>query len=139
MRAVEHKSGISPASRYLILSACFIVIIAGIRTAEPIIVPFLLSAFIAVICTSPLFWLKKKGVPASIAVLIVLLGIGFIGLIMMALVGTSLNDFSNELPIYQTRLRIFFFKSFRFLQSDIRVVCYRSITHLILVLTISRI
>lgn len=105
MTDVQQKAALSPAARYLILSACFIIIVAGIRSAEPIIVPFLLSAFIAVICTSPLFWLKKKGIPASIAVLIVLLGIGFIGLIMMALVGTSLNDFSNELPIYQTRLQ----------------------------------
>ena len=101
----EHKSGLSPAARYLILSACFIIIVAGIRSAEPIIVPFLLSAFIAVICTSPLFWLKGKGVPTSIAVLIVLLGIGLVGLLMIALVGTSLNDFSDALPTYQTRLQ----------------------------------
>ena len=105
MTPVQSNSALSPAARYLILSACLIIIVAAIRSAEPIIVPFLLSAFIAVICTSPLFWLKRKGVPEGIAVLIVLLGIGFVGLIMIALVGTSLNDFSTELPIYQARLQ----------------------------------
>ena len=105
MTPEQNKSELSPAARYLILSACFIIIIAGIRSAESIVVPFLLSVFIAVICTSPLFWLKKKGVPAGIAVVIVLVGIILVGLIMVALVGTSLNDFSNQLPTYQTLLQ----------------------------------
>ena len=61
MTPEQNKSELSPAARYLILSACFVIIVAGIRSAESIVVPFLLSVFIAVICTSPLFWLKRKG------------------------------------------------------------------------------
>ena len=104
MTPVQQKSGLSPGARGLVLSACFIIIVAGIRSAGSIVVPFLLSAFIAVICTSPLFWLKRKGVPSGIAVLIVLVGIFLVGLILAALIGTSLNDFSNQLPTYQARL-----------------------------------
>ena len=105
MTPVQQKAGLSPGARGLVLSACFIIIVAGIRSAGSIVVPFLLSAFIAVICTSPLFWLKRKGVPSGIAVLIVLVGIFLVGLILAALIGTSLNDFSNQLPTYQTRLQ----------------------------------
>ena len=105
MTTVQEKSGLSPAARFLVLSACFIILVAGIRSAGSIVVPFLLSAFIAVICTSPLFWLKRKGVPSGIAVLIVLVGIFLVGLILVALIGTSLNDFSDALPTYQTRLQ----------------------------------
>ncbi len=89
----------------LIAVASFVIVVAGMRAAQPIIVPFLLSAFIAVIFTSPLFWLDRKGVPKVIAVLIVLAGIMVIGLIMIVLVGTSLQDFSDELPAYQAQLQ----------------------------------
>ena len=89
----------------LITVASFVIVVAGMRAAQPIIVPFLLSAFIAVIFTAPLFWLDRKGVPKAIAVLIVLMGIMVIGLIMIVLVGTSLQDFSDELPAYQAQLQ----------------------------------
>ncbi|MCK5423498.1 MAG: AI-2E family transporter, partial [Deltaproteobacteria bacterium] len=95
----------SPAMRSLIIAASFVIIVAGMRAAEPIIVPFLLAAFVAVICTSPLFWLKRKGIPTGISVVIVLLGIMMIGLIMIVLIGTSLQDFSDALPSYQAHLR----------------------------------
>ena len=99
----EHTTQ-SPITRFLIIAASFVVIIAGMRAAEPIIVPFLLSAFIAVICTSPLFWFKQKGVPMGIAILIVLVGITLIVILLAVLVGTSLQNFSNELPSYQAQL-----------------------------------
>lgn len=94
----------APAARILITAACFVIVIAGMRAAESIIVPFLLSAFIAVICSSPLFWLKRKGIPTGIAVLLVLAGIMVIALAIVLLVGTSLQDFSNALPSYQAQL-----------------------------------
>lgn len=102
---MEHKTTQSPAIRFLITTACFVIVVAGMRAAESIIIPFLLSAFIAVICTSPLFWLRRKGAPTGIAIVIVLVGIMVIGLAMVALVGTSLQDFSDALPSYQAQLR----------------------------------
>ena len=105
MTYLEGKPIQSPAARFLITAACFVIVVAGMRAAEPIIVPFLLSAFLAVICTSPLFWLKRKGIPTGIAVVIVLLGIMMIGLIMIVLIGTSLQDFSDALPSYQAHLQ----------------------------------
>ena len=95
MTAVQPKSGLSPAARYLILSACFVIIVAGIRSAEPIVVPFLLSVFIAVICTSPLFWLKRKGVPTGIAVMIVLVGIILFLCLVIALLISFVKDLAN--------------------------------------------
>jgi AI-2 transport protein TqsA len=105
VRVMEKTTAQSPAARILITAACFVIVIAGMRAAESIIVPFLLSAFIAVICSSPLFWLKQKGIPTGIAVLIVLAGIMVIALVIVVLVGTSLQDFSNALPTYQEQLR----------------------------------
>jgi predicted PurR-regulated permease PerM len=94
-----------PLTHSSIIAACFVIVVAGMRAAEPIIIPFLLAAFIAVICTSPLFWLNQKGVPMGIAILIVLVGIMVIVLGMVVLIGTSLQDFSDALPTYQAQLQ----------------------------------
>ncbi|RJP78083.1 MAG: AI-2E family transporter [Desulfobacteraceae bacterium] len=92
-------------SQILVTMASFVVIVAGMRAAEAIINPFLLAVFIAIISASPMFWLQKKGVPAWLSILIVVLGILLIGVIISTMVGTSVRDFSKELPTYQASLK----------------------------------
>ena len=94
----------STAARVLLLSAAFVVLVAGMKAAKPLLVPFLLSLFIAVIATPPLFYLKSRGVSRGLAILIVVLGIVLAGLLLGWLVGGSLNDFTSNLPGYQQRL-----------------------------------
>ena len=74
------------------------------RAAAPIVVPFLLAAFIAVVCAPPMFWLQRKGVPAVLAVAAVILGVMVAGLLIGALIGTSLSDFPAAVPGYQASL-----------------------------------
>jgi predicted PurR-regulated permease PerM len=95
----------SKGTQSLITVAAFVIVVAGMRAAEKILVPFLLSAFLAIICAPPLFWLRRKHVPTALALLIVIGGIMGIGLIMGTLVGASVKDFSAALPVYQTRLQ----------------------------------
>ena len=94
----------SKPAQILISFAAFVVVVAGMRAAESILVPFLLSVFIAVISAPMLFWLTKKGLPTWLALLIVIGGV--IGVItgIIALIGTSVDDFSRALPFYKTRL-----------------------------------
>ena len=89
----------------LVTIASFIVIVAGMRAAEVILVPFLLAAFIAIISASPMFWLKKRGVPTWLSLLIVVLGILLAGFLVSAMVGSSVRDFSKDLPVYQAKLK----------------------------------
>ena len=91
-------------AQILISFAAFVVVVAGMRAAESIIVPFLLSVFIAVISAPLLFWLTKRGFPTWLALMIVIGGV--IGVItgIVALIGTSVDDFSRALPFYKTRL-----------------------------------
>ena len=92
-------------TRFLVTAASFVIIVAGMRSASIIIVPFLLSAFFACICAVPMGWLQNKGVPSPIAITIVVLG--FIAAVMFVggLVGSSLDGFLSALPGYQTRLQ----------------------------------
>lgn len=89
----------------LLTLAAFVIFVAGLRQAEAIIVPFLLSALIAMICSPPLFWLQRKGVPTGLSVLIIVVGIMVLGFIFGTIIGTSLNSFATNAPNYQARLR----------------------------------
>ncbi|MCX5908959.1 MAG: AI-2E family transporter [Deltaproteobacteria bacterium] len=88
----------------VLILAGFIIVIAGMKAASSILVPFFMAVFIAVICTPPFFWLQRKGGPkilALIAILVIILGVG---LLFGALIGPSLNDFLISLPDYQEEL-----------------------------------
>jgi AI-2 transport protein TqsA len=101
---METKERTSKIAHFLIVAASFVIVVAGMRAASSILVPFLLSTFIAIICAPPLFWMQRKGVPNTLAVLSILAGIIVIGLLLAAFVGTSVNDFSKALPVYEKRL-----------------------------------
>jgi AI-2 transport protein TqsA len=101
---MERRAGTSNLSHILITAASFVILVAGMRAASSLLVPFLLSLFIAIICAPPLFWMLRKGVPNALAVFSILVGLVAIGLLMAAFVGTSINDFSDALPGYEERL-----------------------------------
>jgi predicted PurR-regulated permease PerM len=88
----------------LLTLASFIIVVAGMKAASSLIVPFFLAIFIAVICTPPLYWLQSKGLPKVLALAIILITILAVGSLLGVLVGTSLNNFLKSLPNYQERL-----------------------------------
>lgn len=101
-------STVSPAKKptgLLTTLAALVIIIAGVKTASTLLVPFLLAIFISIICAGPFHWLQQRKVPASIALLLVIGAVMLAGLLVATLVGTSVNDFTRELPIYQKQLR----------------------------------
>ncbi len=60
------------ASNLLVSVAAFIIIVAGMKAAASLLVPFLLAVFIAILIASPFSWLQDKGLPAGVALLAVL-------------------------------------------------------------------
>lgn len=94
----------APAARLLMLTAALVVIIAGMKASEAIVVPFIMSVFIAVICGPPMFWMRHRGLPTGVAILVVMGIVVLGGLLIAALVGSSVDDFSRNLPNYQARL-----------------------------------
>ena len=92
------SGAITRTSGLLVSLAAFVVIIAGMKAAAPLLVPFLLALFIAVIIASPYSWLQARGLPSGLALLVVL-GL-FVGIVFLigALIGTSVDDFSGNFP-----------------------------------------
>jgi len=94
----------SPASRALLVAAAVIIIIAGLKQSASLIVPFLLSVFIAVISFPPMCRLQQLGVPKGLALSLVILMVVVIGISLTFLIGSSLRDFSQMMPEYQSKI-----------------------------------
>ncbi len=93
------------AAQILITLAALVLVLAGLQAAKAIVVPFLLAAFIAIISTSPMVWLQRKGLPTWLALLMVILVVLLFGLVFAVLIGTSVRDLSGSLPDYEAKLR----------------------------------
>lgn len=91
-------------TRIAIMASALVIILAGVRAASEIIVPFLLALFLAIILNPLVKILMKLRLPRSAAVGLVLVII-ILGLtLMIGMLGASLNDFSRTLPQYRGML-----------------------------------
>ena len=84
--------------------AAFVVIVAGMKSASVLVVPFLLAGFLAIICAPPLYWMKQKGVPSLVGILLLMTSVVAVQVILVSLISSSIADFSQNLPQYQERL-----------------------------------
>lgn len=91
--------------KYLIVAASFVIIVAGMKAAQSILVPFFLSVFISIICSPLLFWLRRKGISMWVALTSVIAMVLFAGVLFVLLIGASLNDFTRSVPVYQASLQ----------------------------------
>ncbi len=97
--------GFTPAARFLLVTAAFVVVVAGMRAAAPLLTPFLLAMFLSVIAAPPLFYLRRRGLPLWLALMVVVAVIAGFGGILGAVIGGSVDAFSANLPEYQENLR----------------------------------
>jgi predicted PurR-regulated permease PerM len=85
--------------------AAFVVVVAGIKAASSILVPFLLAIFIGIIVTPAFVGLQKKGVHTGVALLGV---VGVLALVIFSGVGfltRAITDLTGDLPGYQAALQ----------------------------------
>ena len=94
-----------PTLNMLVGAAALVIIFAAARLAQEIVLPFLLAVFISVIAAAPMAWLRDKGVPAPLAVAIVVVLVVAILLGVTFILAASVDRFSQTLPLYLGRLR----------------------------------
>jgi predicted PurR-regulated permease PerM len=79
-RAGVRVSGV----KFLVGAASFVIVVAGLQAARPIVIPILIALFLAFVCVYPMRRLMRLGLPSWLALPAV-----FIGLLVI-LAGTSL-------------------------------------------------
>ncbi|MCB1830456.1 MAG: hypothetical protein KDI49_17330, partial [Gammaproteobacteria bacterium] len=58
MKTIKQGAASANGTGILISAAAFVIVVAGMREAQPLLVPFLLSVFIAIIVTPALSFLR---------------------------------------------------------------------------------
>lgn len=84
--------------------AALVIIIAGMRAGAGLLVPIMLSLFIAVVCSAPVQWLHERGLGIRLSVWLTLIVLGgLIGLLGLLLVN-SFGTFVDALPGIEDKL-----------------------------------
>ncbi|MDH3342452.1 MAG: AI-2E family transporter [Gammaproteobacteria bacterium] len=98
------ETGFSRTSKAILVAAALVIIIAGMKQAASLLVPFFLSVFIAVLCLPLMLNLQNRGLGKNSSLLVVIALIIIAGLGVAVLIGSSADDFSRNLPTYQLRI-----------------------------------
>ncbi len=94
----------SPIARFLVVAAAFVIVVSGLKMAGALLVPFLLAVFIAMIVSPLLGWLKDRGMAGSLAIVLIVILILLVGLLLTAVIGTSVDNFRDDIPFYSAKL-----------------------------------
>lgn len=89
----------------LYVLAALTVVIAGFKNAADLIVPFLLASFIAIVCAPLMTWQTRHGVPAIVAVSLLMLGLLLLGFALVTFIGGTINDFYQDVPVYEQKIQ----------------------------------
>jgi len=84
--------------------AASVVVIAGLRAAQSLVVPFMLALFLAIIGAPAVKWLRGKRVPSAVAVFVVVILMLAVLTVFGVVFGKSVNRFIAAVPQYQERM-----------------------------------
>lgn len=95
----------SSLTRLFVSMASIVIILAGVKSAAEIVVPFLLALFIAIICSPMIKLMTERKVPLWLAITL-LFGL-FIALFffLAGLINSAVHEFSASIPQYKILLQ----------------------------------
>lgn len=90
--------------RTLVMGACFVIIVAGLKAASPVLLPVLVALFITVISIPPITWMRRHGAPRWAATLIIFTVVLCVIGGVSVFVGAALRGMGERWPEYQASL-----------------------------------
>ena len=88
----------TPIMRLLLGGAAAVILVAGMRFAAPLLVPFILTGMV-VLATTPVLWdLQRRGIPPRLAVLGLYTALVVVGVILLLYFALLLHEFNENLP-----------------------------------------
>jgi predicted PurR-regulated permease PerM len=95
----------SPILRYMLSAAAIVIVIFGLKYSSDVLAPIFFAATLAILFTPALWWLEKKGLPAWLALLVMVLTLGGLIIVMIIILTASLQQLSVLLPHYEELLQ----------------------------------
>ncbi|QFT85902.1 AI-2 transport protein TqsA [Halomonas sp. THAF12] len=108
MAAPENDTPSSIPLNLTLALAALVVIVAGMRLGSSLLVPLLLSLFIAVVCTGPVHWLNRLGLGLRLSVWLTLVVIGGLISLLGLLLVNSVGTFVDALPGIEEKLNQYY-------------------------------
>ena len=99
---------VKSSGNVVVVIAAITIILGALKMAAVIVVPILLATFIAIIISPIYVWLIKKRVPSALALLAVIGGLMMMFSLVGVLIGSSVQSFTENIPIYEAQLEIQF-------------------------------
>lgn len=106
VKIVNVRSRSFPA-KVLIYSTFAVVLTIGMKEIAPILTTIIYSIFIAVLFTPLARWLKRKGVPGELSVILVIFLLIVVILFFGIIAIKAAQDFGTQIPNYQVQLTAF--------------------------------
>jgi AI-2 transport protein TqsA len=111
---VDDKSGIGETIttalrqpsflRVMLVLAALVVVFTGMRLAAPILDPILFAVVLALLFSPIYAWLRRRGIPTPLALVIMLVGLSVLFLGIAGIVGVSIARFSGDIGSYTGKL-----------------------------------
>src|SRR3989440_12800456 len=95
----------SPVIRPLLAAAALVIVVFGLKYSSDVLAPIFLAATLAILFTPALWWLEKKGLPAWLALVVMVLALGGFIVLMIFILTTSLEQLSLRIPVYTELLQ----------------------------------
>jgi len=95
---------LSPLLHSLLVGACLVVIIAGLRAAAPLLSPLLFTLFLAMLLYPAYAWLLRRGSPTWLTVALMVVGVLLVGALLLGLLWLSVGQLRSNLFLYTGRL-----------------------------------
>ena len=92
-------------ARFLIIAASLVIVLAGLRASGPLLLPFLVSMFLAIISLPFMAVLRRWGLPSVLAVLATVLTAVAVLAGVVIVIGQSLNEFTTAAPGYHNNVK----------------------------------
>lgn len=91
--------------RLLLVMLGTALLILAMQAMATLLNPILIGLILAILCLPAINWLRRKKVPAVLAVALVFIALLVVGLLFVGIVGVSLGQINEKLPAYQARLQ----------------------------------
>jgi AI-2 transport protein TqsA len=88
--------------RVMLFLAATIVVLAGMRLGAPVVTTILFALVLSLIFSPVYSWLKRRGLPAPLALLIMLVALSILFVGLFAFLSVSIGKFTGRLAFYRS-------------------------------------